>query len=189
MALSYADCIQVPTTVVYTGKLTYAGFAKDEMITLVLPAGIAPDAPVGLYYQWTIDAKGVPKRNQVDVGKLSGVQNLADGTVAGVFKAYYNYQFSSADGNSVSIVMSACDGFRPQTISLQRAECVKSPAGRKKVRARVSWMTNPFVQPLTAALGIDRSLRRRIRHRHLHGEGDAHQVPWIRGHERRDAVL
>lgn len=138
MTLSYADCIQLPTTVVYTGKLTYGGFAKDEMITLVMPAGISPNAPVGLYYQWTVDAKGVPKRNQVDVGTLSGVQNLTDGTVAGVFKAYYNYQFSfSADGNTVSVIMSACDGLRPETISLQRATCVKSPAGRKKVRARI----------------------------------------------------
>ncbi|KAI1791076.1 hypothetical protein LXA43DRAFT_451549 [Ganoderma leucocontextum] len=133
LTLSYSDCIQIPTTVVYTGKLTYAQYAKDEMITLVLPAGFSPDAPVGLYYQFTVDAKGVSKRNQVDIGTLSGVEKAANGTVTAVFKAsYYQYQFTFSVDETISVSMSAADSLGPHTIPLQPAPYVKSPVGRKK---------------------------------------------------------
>ncbi|PIL37681.1 hypothetical protein GSI_01375 [Ganoderma sinense ZZ0214-1] len=104
------------------------------MITLVLPAGDFFGAPVGLFYQWTVDAKGVAKRNQVDVGTFSAVEVLKDGTGVGVFKAsFYTYEFTfPADEKPVTIKMSACDSLGPHTISFERATCGKSPAGCKK---------------------------------------------------------
>ena len=135
LALCYSDCIREPTAAVYTGKLNDKQWAEDEMVTLVIPAGFGPDAPVGLFYQWTVDAKGVPKRNQVDVGTLNCVQTLKGGDVTGIFKAsVYTYQLTfPADEKPASINFMTNDCLKPHTISLERATCVKSRGGCKKV--------------------------------------------------------
>ncbi|PIL37691.1 hypothetical protein GSI_01385 [Ganoderma sinense ZZ0214-1] len=137
LALSYADNIQFPTTVTYTGKLNYYQYATNEMITLILPAGISSDAPVGLYYQFTKDDNGVAKRNGAEVGTLSDMTNGTDGTVIAFFRSsYYHYQFTfSADENTVSTIMVDPSSTPPQpTIALERAPSTKArpPIGVKK---------------------------------------------------------
>ncbi|KAM5542483.1 hypothetical protein V8D89_003942 [Ganoderma adspersum] len=136
LALCYADNIQFPTTVTYTGKLDYPKYATNEMITLILPAGTSSKAPVGLYYQFTSDDDGVAKRNEVAVGTLSDLAKKADGTITAVFKSsYYRYQFTfSPDENTVSTIMIDPDSPAPQSIAFERVSSTKArpPVGVKK---------------------------------------------------------
>ena len=192
LALCYSDCIREPTAAIYTGKLNYGQYAKDEMITLVVPAGIFFDAPVGFYYQWTVDDKGVPKRNQVDVGTFCGVDVLQDGSVVGAYKAsYYIYEFNfPPKQESVTITMSAPDNLGPDTFTLERVTWTKSRGSSKKVCPPSHGSDMTFCAHADCPMpGADCSFRQQLRLRHLHGEGHAHQVPRIRGCERRDAVL
>ncbi|KAL1724130.1 hypothetical protein EV715DRAFT_189566 [Schizophyllum commune] len=54
---------RVPIGKVYTGTITWESpedsyVARNEMVTLVIPKGIRVGAPVGLYWQWTVDRHG-----------------------------------------------------------------------------------------------------------------------------------
>ena len=54
---------RVPIGKVYTGAITWDSpedsyVARNEMVTLVIPKGIRVGAPVGLYWQWTVDRYG-----------------------------------------------------------------------------------------------------------------------------------
>ena len=143
LTLRHVDSIQFPTTVTYTGKLNYLEYARNEMVTLVLPTGqISPDAPAGLFYQFTVDGAQVPKRNEIAVGTLSNVAKAANGTVVAAFEtSYYRYQFTfSADEDRVSAVMISPHpdpSSAPQLFALERAR-IEPRMGAKKVCARVN---------------------------------------------------
>lgn len=55
LALKSSDGSRVLTTSVFTGKLDYFQYAVNEMVTLILPAGIEGGKPVVLCFQWTED--------------------------------------------------------------------------------------------------------------------------------------
>nr|VWP02013.1 Glucose transporter rco-3 [Ganoderma boninense] len=85
----------IPSTVVYTGRLEWFSYAKEEMTTLVVPYGVAEGLFFGLYHQWTVDAKGVQNANHTVNGVFQDVQYGADGTTTASFQAaYYAYHFT-----------------------------------------------------------------------------------------------
>ena len=88
-----------------------------------------------MYFQWTIDAKNVPKKNHIDLGILDGVKTLPDGTLSGVLNpSFYTYEFTfSPDKSTATAVMSAPDGCGPHTIAFERVRFVRSRVGAKKV--------------------------------------------------------
>ncbi|KAL1707958.1 hypothetical protein EV121DRAFT_197992 [Schizophyllum commune] len=51
----------VPTTRVYTGKFSWPEEATNEMMTLVVPDDIYDGAPVGVYFQYTVNTPEAPR--------------------------------------------------------------------------------------------------------------------------------
>lgn len=85
LAKQYEDAVRIPSVTVYTGKLNWFQSASNEMITLVMPTGITNGAPVGLYYQWTVDAKGRGKQNSTIDTIFRDVFIRSDGFIQGTF--------------------------------------------------------------------------------------------------------
>ena len=100
----------IRSVTVYTGRLDWLSYAKDEMTMLVVPYGIAEGMFFGLYHQWTVDANGVEKANVRVNGVFQDVVYGADGTVTASFKAeYYTYSFTF-NGKEGSFVLSNPSG-------------------------------------------------------------------------------
>ena len=94
-----SDACRVPTTEVFIGKLNWFSYAVNEMVTLVVPGGIADGAVVGLYYQWTIDAAGKRKGN-VCVNSHFREVSSSDGKTKATFgDGYYTYDITVASGS------------------------------------------------------------------------------------------
>lgn len=60
----------LPTFRLYFGKLTYLPYAKDELFIMILPRGMATNAPVFAFWQWTTDAKGIQKANTDSIDRI-----------------------------------------------------------------------------------------------------------------------
>ncbi|KAL7276572.1 hypothetical protein RUND412_000414 [Rhizina undulata] len=92
--LDYSDKSKIPTALIYTGKLNWHDYAKDEMITLVAPAGLDHEGlPVCLYHQWTKNAKGEEKVNRGFNTTVSGVETWSDGEIKAQFDdGYYKFK-------------------------------------------------------------------------------------------------
>ncbi|KAI5897133.1 uncharacterized protein SCHCODRAFT_01124701 [Schizophyllum commune H4-8] len=83
----------VPSTKVYTGKLNWGDFATNEMMTLVVPNGISPRAPVSLYFQFTVDAGGIPKAHHCLSTTFCNVRSSAPGQIRASFDGNHYYKF------------------------------------------------------------------------------------------------
>ncbi|KAI5892649.1 uncharacterized protein SCHCODRAFT_02668077 [Schizophyllum commune H4-8] len=81
----------VPSTKVYTGKFNWWTHATNEMMTLVLPNGISAGAPVGLYFQFTVNWKNLPKTLYCVNSTFHTVQISAGQIKASFNSAYYMF--------------------------------------------------------------------------------------------------
>jgi hypothetical protein len=106
----YSDTNHTLSTIVLTGKLNWFQYAANEMITLVIPAGVSSGAPAGLYYQWTVDGKGVSKSSlflNTTFQSVTTQNNEAKGTIDG---GYYTYEFTVPDHGDATLRMSNPSG-------------------------------------------------------------------------------
>ncbi|KAJ7769330.1 hypothetical protein B0H16DRAFT_1673425 [Mycena metata] len=115
LSLVYSDAVRVPSTSVFTGKLNWFEFSKNEMVTLVIPGEVANGAPVILSYQWTKDGVGKPKVNHTVIGTLSNVfhpRSLDGGSRANATfgDGYYDFTFRQAGTGSVVLSMTNPSG-------------------------------------------------------------------------------
>ena len=93
LARQYGDLARVPSTAVYTGKLNWFNYAENEMVALVVPKSVSNGAPVGLYYQWTVDGAGVKNSNHAVNATFRDVTTSADGGTKGTFDdGYYTFE-------------------------------------------------------------------------------------------------
>ncbi|KAI1791068.1 hypothetical protein LXA43DRAFT_451172 [Ganoderma leucocontextum] len=106
LGVTHINVTNIPSTVVYTGRLEWYSYAKDEMTTLVVPYGVAEGNFFGLYHQWTVNAQGVEKANAPINGVFQDVKIEADGRITAKFSAsYYTYTFTFG-GKEGSFVLS-----------------------------------------------------------------------------------
>ncbi|KAL1680262.1 hypothetical protein EV122DRAFT_208258 [Schizophyllum commune] len=82
----------VPSTKVFTGKINWSRFAFNEMVTLVVPNGVADGARVGLYFQWTTDWDGGHKSK---VWTSSTFYNVSENQ--GIFSASFDGHYYKFD--------------------------------------------------------------------------------------------
>ncbi|KAI0073031.1 hypothetical protein K474DRAFT_1604048 [Panus rudis PR-1116 ss-1] len=159
----YGDTLRVPSAEVYTGKLTWSEYADNEMITFVVPEGVADGAPVGLYHQWTTDADGNAKTAHKVTTTFSNVATDEDGKVTGSFSdGYYNYEATilGGGGQDATILMSTTEDGSPTSIYTQETD---HRAMHKKKALIMRFGTGPdngifLVQDmLTKYLGLDHS--------------------------------
>ncbi|TFK76111.1 hypothetical protein BDN72DRAFT_831549 [Pluteus cervinus] len=106
LAKQFADASRVSPTGVYTGKLNWFRFAVNEMITVVIPAGISDGAPCSLFYQWTVDSKGNVKANSCQKGTLSSVRKSGNSVTGTLKGSYYTYEITISNGTQGTIVIS-----------------------------------------------------------------------------------
>lgn len=65
---------------VYTGKINYANYARDELITVIFEEDSSTmDESVVAIWQWTQNDAGVRKANSIHVGSLNGIKKLGNG--------------------------------------------------------------------------------------------------------------
>ncbi|EIW52721.1 uncharacterized protein TRAVEDRAFT_135035 [Trametes versicolor FP-101664 SS1] len=101
-----SDACRVPSTEVFTGKLNWFNYAVNDMITFVVPRGVAVGAPVGLYWQWTEDANGNLKQNR-SVNSTFRAVSASGGQTTGTFDdGYYTFEATIlSDDKSATIHM------------------------------------------------------------------------------------
>ncbi|KAL3953846.1 hypothetical protein ACCO45_011802 [Purpureocillium lilacinum] len=136
LALKSSDGSRVLTTSVFTGKLNYFQYAVNEMVTLILPAGIEDGKPVVLCFQWTEDDSGESKANHVVLATLRDVGFGDNGRFTGRFDdGYYTFDFLSGSSDSdMSMTMKDPDG-KSDTHSpykLTQTDFRNAKAGNKK---------------------------------------------------------
>jgi len=103
---------------VYVGKLTWAGYADNEMITIVVPKSFEKGAAICAYWQWTKDSKG-NKQSRDQIGIVDNVTGSDELTIQ-LFQSDY-YKFTGTvleDKSSMSLTMSNSFGFQSPTITL-----------------------------------------------------------------------
>lgn len=87
-----SDACRVPSTQVFTGKLNWLSYADNDMITLVVPRGVSDGAPVGLYWEWTVDNAGNLKKNKC-VNSTFRAVSASGGQTTGTFDdGYYTFE-------------------------------------------------------------------------------------------------
>jgi len=139
LALKSSDGSRVLTTSAFTGKLDYFQYAANEMVTLILPAGIEDGKPVVLCFQWTEDDSGESKANHVVLATLRDVGFGDNGRFTGRFDdGYYTFDFLSGSSDSdMSMTMKDPDG-KSDTHSpykLTQTDFRNAKAGNKKVNS------------------------------------------------------
>lgn len=88
LSLQRDDGVRIPSTSIFTGKLDWLEYSKNEMVTLVIPGEVATGGSVILNHQWTEDAAGNVKANHTVSADLNVVRDdvsFSDG--------YYTYSF------------------------------------------------------------------------------------------------
>ncbi|KAL7269583.1 hypothetical protein RUND412_007746 [Rhizina undulata] len=97
--LHYSDKWKTPNALIYTGKLNWFEYVRNEMITLVAPTGLREGHPVCIYYQWTKDGNGVKKVNHCFKNTIRDVKTASDGGIKAQFGDGY-FEFSINLSNS-----------------------------------------------------------------------------------------
>ncbi|KAI3616770.1 hypothetical protein WG66_004144 [Moniliophthora roreri] len=120
----YADPARVPSTVVYTGKLEWSKYAKNEMVTLIIPAGVSNGAPVTIMHQWTVDSGGNKKANHDIRGTFRDVTTSPSGDVKGTleYPGYYTYEVTVLNGGQEATVRMSNPGGSTTTNSLKQTD-------------------------------------------------------------------
>ncbi|KAK7447460.1 hypothetical protein VKT23_014169 [Stygiomarasmius scandens] len=111
-----------PSTTVLTGKLNWLTYADNEMVTLVIPCGVSNGAPVGLYFEWTVDANGNKKGNVTENSTFREVSTASSGDVTGVFgEGYYTYKVTMASGGQEATLHMSNPGGSTTSSELKKA--------------------------------------------------------------------
>ena len=84
---------------IFTGKITYQHYAKNDLAVLVIPRTLDVGQPILVYWQWSVDAKGLEKQNasaETIITKSDLVQT--EGTTKKViqFASYYDFKLEIA---------------------------------------------------------------------------------------------
>ncbi len=135
LQLVYSEPAFVPNCLVYTGKLDWFYYAKNEMITLVVPSPSFSDGnTVCVYWEWTVTSTGLKKANHDWVAPMKISSKTEDGVKQLVIASSY-YRFDGeVNGNRdvVTLTMSKPSGEKSNLITLRLANNMMS---RKKVRS------------------------------------------------------
>lgn len=137
LALQYSNAVSVPSTVIYTGKLHWFKYAKGEMVTLVVPAGITEGAPVGMYFQWTVDSGGNEKKNHVTNASFKDVNIAVNGDITGRLddSSYYTFEATvKSGGQEVVLRMTNPSGHQDENAPYNLKQTDFRSSGTKKVR-------------------------------------------------------
>ncbi|KAH6916865.1 hypothetical protein BKA70DRAFT_1485827 [Coprinopsis sp. MPI-PUGE-AT-0042] len=119
----YGDSARVPSTVVCTGKLNWYSYAANEMVTLVIPAGVSNGAPVGLYYQWTIDVKGATKQNMSVNATFRDVAISPKNEVKGTFDdGYYTFEATVLRGGQEATIRMSTHSGKNASFNLKQTD-------------------------------------------------------------------
>lgn len=111
---------------IYVGKLNWFGYAQNELITVVFPAGFSHNDPVYAYWQWTVDGAGNKKTNCTQKSSITSTTKYHIDFSCG----YYAFGgIVSADLNSLSLSMSCPQGdTAPVSLSLHYGNAVRVPS-------------------------------------------------------------
>lgn len=88
LSLQLNDGVRIPSTSVFTGKLDWLQYSKNEMVTLVIPGTVANGGSVILSYQWTVDGEGIAKANHTVRADMK-----VDGDEVSFSDGFYTYSF------------------------------------------------------------------------------------------------
>ncbi|KAG7086960.1 hypothetical protein E1B28_002877 [Marasmius oreades] len=129
----YGDLARVPSTAVFTGKLNWFNYARNEMVSLVVPNGVSNGAPVGLYSQWSVDGAGVPKANHAVNSTFRNVTASANGEAKGTFDdGYYTYEATVLSGSQGAKIRMSNPSLEESTSDLNQTDF--RGLGKKKAR-------------------------------------------------------
>lgn len=109
LSLQFGNSGRVPSTSVFTGKLDYLSYSKNEMLTFIIPGEMAKGEPVVLSYQWTVDGRGNAKTNHTVVTTMTACDAEPNGYVSAKFEdGFYLFDFIVRKGND-DLVLSMTD--------------------------------------------------------------------------------
>jgi len=188
LELRYSDAVRVPSTVVYTGKLDWLEHAKGEMITLVIPAQVANNAPVGLYHQWTVDGAGRAKGNHLVDAKFRSVTTSSKGDVTGKFDdGYYTFDVTVKNsGRELVLKMTNPSGNRDPKAPYNLGQTDFRSLGTKKVRINDHVPLSPSAFTVS---GHHYPLRNRGGPGHIPRTRDAHKAHGLCSGRHRDDLF
>jgi len=93
---------------IFVGSLNWSTYAKNEQVVIVVPSGFGDGNPIGIYFQWTVDANGEKKVNVDYDGTMFAMKDhLQKNTSLYKVEAsdYYDYLVKD-DTNKVELLMS-----------------------------------------------------------------------------------
>ncbi|XDG04439.1 hypothetical protein ABKA04_004054 [Annulohypoxylon sp. FPYF3050] len=107
LSLEYNDKVCIPSTSIFTGKLNWLEYCKNEMVVVIIPRDVADDKPIYLIHQWTVDGSGKTKTNHRVNAPLNSVKTISEGTVTAKFDdGFYKYDIAiPRSGNKVTLSM------------------------------------------------------------------------------------
>jgi hypothetical protein len=93
---------------IYTGKVNFSKYAKNEPFILVFAEGVDFGEPTAVYWQWTIDAQGSHNFNKESIGCVNFSNRNSDGTNLGLShgQMYFFAVDLNTDLQSGSAIMS-----------------------------------------------------------------------------------
>jgi hypothetical protein len=90
---------KIPSCSVYVDKFQERYYAQDEMLTVVVPDGFdTVGRYICVYFQWTMDAKGVMNSNNKIINPFQILNRSAGGSATFTFKSEDSYY--TWDGNT-----------------------------------------------------------------------------------------
>lgn len=130
---------------VYLGKLAWSPYGVNETFTIILPHGpVRVGDPVYLFFQWTIDAKGVKKPNWFQNLLVDKVTRNANGDDVFVLQHhYYSWEITAQQSYSkLSVVMSNPSNFK-STMSFDcfwQSKSEQSTDSGRIWTGKINWM-------------------------------------------------
>lgn len=149
LSLQYSDTIRVPSTSVFTGKLNWFEYAKNEMLTAVVPRDVANGEPVILIHQWTIDGADVEKSIHTIKSTFKDVVPSSNGDLSGSFDAEnYKYGFTMKKAhNDLVLSMTNPSGDRDPAAPYNLKQTDSRDLHKKKVSALIALFVDAHSSP------------------------------------------
>ena len=167
LQLHWTNSVEVPTGMIYAGRLDWSENAQNELAILVFPSRIANGEPACLFFQWTIDSAGKRKRNHPVTGMLRSVHTIVStGETNGVFDdGVYTFGFTMRVAHPAQIVLHISDSSAETKIrkSYEMRLADHRTMHKKKVRNtkgfRLAYhrLVFFFVRGLFSVTGLDRN--------------------------------
>lgn len=115
---------------IYVGKLNWFGYAENECITIVFPAGFALKDPVCTRWQWTVDSNDNKKSNNTEGAFISSVTKTNSEYRLRIQFNYYAFEGTVSNNfKSLSLTMSNPQGETASfSLLLQLGDAVRVPS-------------------------------------------------------------